>query len=190
MVGERHPNVADLYYHTAGDAMAEAKKEIDNFEKAERISTCMVFSALCLEAYINETFHKFLETRKIIENDNTMSCETKWLMLPLLLGAKNTFSKDKEPFQTFKELLKTRNQRLVHCKPHSETETTEKPLKSIFFSELVTNVSLAEKYWKCVSEMIFELNRLTSKTEIPAFIKGDRYLSTVSVECELKFDIG
>lgn len=192
MAGGRHPHPEALYYHTAGDALKAAKNEIDPFKKAEFVCTCMVFSALCLEAYINQAFHEFSETRKIIETNDRLSLETKWLILPLLMGEPKTFDTGGPPYQTFSDLVKTRNKRLVHFKPKSETDITGKPLEQTYFSEIVSDESLANEYWQCVSKMITELNRLTSgKTEIPNFIKkGARYISTVWVETEIKFNIG
>ena len=61
MTGGRHPHPEALYYHTAGDTLEAAKAESDPFKKTELVSTCMVFSALCLEAYINQEFHTFAE---------------------------------------------------------------------------------------------------------------------------------
>jgi len=188
MTGGRHPHPEALYYHTAGDTLEAAKAESDPFKKTELVSTCMVFSALCLEAYINQEFHTFAETRKIIESNDRTPFEVKWLMLPLLMGSTETFNTGGPPFQVFSELVKTRNHRLVHFKPKDETDTTDKPVKKIYFSELVSDVTLAEKYWKCIEGMIIELNRLTSgKTEIPHFLKGSRYTS--SVWADLKFTI-
>jgi hypothetical protein len=45
-----------LYYHTAGDAIDSADREQDEFRKAEQISVSIVFSALTLEAYINQQY--------------------------------------------------------------------------------------------------------------------------------------
>jgi hypothetical protein len=138
MAGGRYPHPEALYYHTAGDALDAAKAESDPFRKAELVSTCMVFSALCLEAYINQAFHNFTETRKVMEHSDRMPLESKWLMLPLLMGASKTFDTGGPPYQTFNELVKTRNNRLVHFKLRSETDTSEKPLKKTYFSELVS----------------------------------------------------
>jgi hypothetical protein len=182
MTGGRHPHPEALYYHTAGDALAAAKIETDPFRKAELVSTCMVFSALCLEAYINQAFYNFAETRKVkvMEDNDRLPLESKWLMLPLLMGAPKTFDTSVQPYQTFNDLIKTRNNRLVHFKPSSERDTSKKPIKKTYFSELVSDVSLAEKYWRCVAEMINELHVLTSgKTELPNFLKGSRYTSRV-----------
>ena len=62
MAGGRHPHPEALYYHIAGDALEMAKTENEQFRKAELITPCMVFSALCLEAYINQAFHANKET--------------------------------------------------------------------------------------------------------------------------------
>ena len=186
MTGGRHPHPEALYFHTAGDVLDAAKVEADPFRKAELISTCVVFSALCLEAYINQAFYNFSETRKVMEDNDRLPLESKWLMLPLLMGSPKTFDTGAQPYQTFNDLVKTRNSRFVHFKPSSERDTSEKPIKTTYFSELVSDISLAEKYWRCVAEMIKELHTLTSsKTELPNFLNGSRYTSSVWSELRI-----
>lgn len=188
MVGGRHPHPEALYYHTAGDALEAARTEPDPFKKAELISTCMVFSALCLEAFINQAYHCLGEARKVLESSDRMPLESKWLMLPLLVGSSETFDTAIPPYQTFSELVKIRNNRLVHFKPRAESDTTDKPLTRTYFSDLVSDVSLAERYWWCVADLIRELHSLTSgKTELPNFLEGSRYSSCVWAD--FKFEI-
>lgn len=146
MASGRHPHPEALYYHIAGDALEMAKTENDHFRKKGLITTCMVFSALCLETYINQAFHANKETQKILEDDDRLALETKWLMLPLLLGSPITFNKGEPPYQIFSELIKTRNNRLVHFKPTSETDTTSSPIKKTFFIDLISDISIAQKY--------------------------------------------
>jgi len=106
------------------------------------------------------------------------------MMLPLLLGAPQTFDRGKEPFQSFLELVRLRNRRLVHFKPHNEVHETDRvPHHSQYFGEVVKDSALAAKYMACIGDMILELSRLTGgTTDVPDFLKGARYLSTVSTE--------
>ena len=61
----QHEHAAALYYHIAGDAIECAVKETDEFRLAEYVCTAMVFSALTLEAYINQQYAAHNETAKI-----------------------------------------------------------------------------------------------------------------------------
>ena len=176
----QHPHPEALYYHIAGDACAAGLMETDEFKRKQLAATAMVFSALCLEVFINQEFAAFPETSKLLDEDDRLPLETKWLLLPMLLGSVGTFDKSQEPFQTFRELLRTRNQRLVHFKPAKETGGGAFDRKHGYFGDLVNNVALAKRFCACIGEMIRELNRLTAgKTDVPSFLAGDRYISRV-----------
>ncbi len=193
MNGGQHPHPEALYYHIAKNALNTAM-QLDStgrgeFLKAQQIATVLVFTSLCFESFINQEFHKHSETIKVIENDYSLSLETKWLILPLLLGASATFDKGKEPFQSFEVLAKIRNQRLVHFKPKKETRELGKEYKDEYFGDLLKNVSLAERYFKCANEMIRKLNELTNgKTDVPKFLDGSEYLSTIWADAELPYE--
>ena len=92
-------HAAALYYHIAGDAIECAVKETDEFRLAEYVCTAMVFSALTLEAYINQQYASNSETAKL--DLRRFEVREKWKMLPLLLGSKKTFDPGTMPFQTF-----------------------------------------------------------------------------------------
>src|SRR3990167_4401998 len=118
------PQADSLYYHIAKNALEKAQKDTNNFEKAQSVVTAMVFSSLCLEAFINQEYETHTETKEIFEDVERLSLETKWLLLPRLLGTGRTFDTGAEPFQTFKELIKVRNQQLVHFKYDKEAYST------------------------------------------------------------------
>lgn len=177
------PRPDSLYYHVARDALEAAKiKNIENqddkFYCREQIVTSMVFSALCLETFINLEYDSHEETTEIKDADR-IPLETKWFILPLLLGAKKTFKRNEPPYQTFKELITTRNNRLVHFKPQKESKSKKgyhQNKSKGYFIDLVDSLELAEKFFECVGLMIKELNTLTNQqTEIPEFIKGVKY---------------
>jgi hypothetical protein len=185
--GRMDPHPDALYYWIAFDALESAKSEADEFRRKQNVATSIVFSALCLESFINQEFIRHDETKRILERDESLGHETKWLMLPLLLGSKTTFRTDRAPFQTFKDLVYTRNQRLFHFKPHKETRESGKTYKHKYFGELIGDVSLAQRYLKCIGRMMRELNKLTNgQTDIPKFLVGERYLSTVSASFTLQ----
>jgi len=180
---ESHPHPEALYYHIARDTLQAAQKDSDEFQKAQLVTTSIIFSTLCLEAFINQEYEIHKKTKSLLDEDNRISHALKWLMLPLLLGYSKTFDKDKQPFQYFQELINIRNQRLVHFKPKKEIRQSGKDNKKEYFGGLVKNITKAEKYFICIEKMIKELNRLTKgKTSVPKFIQGDRYISKSCME--------
>lgn len=167
--GGMHPRPEVLYYHVARDALETAESETaqddkSTFRRNKACVTAIVFSALCLEAFINQEYEKHTETKEISEDVERLPLETKWLLLPRLLGAGRTFDIGGPPFQTFKELIKVRNHRLVHFKPRGETHRTprEGSRKEPFWGDFAGKTEYAKKYVKCVEDMVNELNKITS----------------------------
>ncbi len=178
--GGMHPHPEALYYHVALNALHSARTETDEFRRKQLIATTLVFSALCLEAFINQEYARHSETKKIIEEGQSLGLETKWLMFPLLLGQPTTFDKAAGPFQVFHNLINIRNQRLVHFKPPKETQLVGEQYPKQYFGDLLNDLSLAEQCLSCAGHMIRELNRLAGgRTDVPKFLSGDKYLSTV-----------
>lgn len=185
----KHPHPEALYYHIAQDMLDAEKAEQDEFNKRQFIATSLVFSALCLETFINQEYVAHGETRKILEDRDKLPLETKWLMLPLLLESPETFNKGSEPFQTFRDLIQTRNNRLVHFKPLQEGDLHGGQARGEYFSDLVGNVALAQKYVECIGKMIKKLAELTKgKTSEPHFLGASRYLSTIWVDMKIPID--
>jgi hypothetical protein len=182
--GGMRPHPEALYYHIAKSASEKARLERDEFKRQQLVATALVFSALCLEAYINQEL-----TKTKVGDEEQISLEAKWLWLPLLLGNQLTFDRSKEPYQTFKKLVTLRNQRLVHFKPSTEIQTTEKQYSKRYFSDIIGDAKLAEKCVRCVEEMIHELNRLTNNaTDIPKFLNGEKYTSEVWSESAVPYE--
>jgi hypothetical protein len=48
------PHPEALYFHIARRALDEIEQETDEFQLAQRVGTAIVFSALTLEAFINQ----------------------------------------------------------------------------------------------------------------------------------------
>jgi len=178
--GGMHPHPEALYYHIAVDALQSAKTEKDEFRRKQCVTTALVFAALCLESFINQEYFSHSETAKVLQENDRFPIESKWLMLPLLLGSNQTFDKGKHPYSIFQELVSTRNNRLVHFKPNKEKVISSEKFGKEYFGELAGNVNLAKKYVKYVGDMIVELNRLThGKTNVPLFFEGQKYMSRV-----------
>jgi hypothetical protein len=207
--GGTHPYPEILYYHIALDALESAKLDYKNMKQAqaeyekielanaepiaeeaapevpwfkmiEHVTTSMVFSALCLEAFINQEYEEHLKNHELFNDLERLSLEAKWRLLPLLLGSSETFNTGAEPYQTFDDMIFTRNQRFVHFKPDKEGQPPRHSSKKHkeYWGNLVTNIALAEKYLECVGQMIQELHRLTNgKTDAVRVLQGGRYIS-------------
>jgi hypothetical protein len=164
-----------LYYHIAGDAIESAAKETDEFRLAEHVCTAIVFSALTLEAYINQEYATHTETETL--DVERMALREKWRSLPLRLGQPQTFNERASPYETFSELITLRNKVLVHFKPGSPPSSAKQQ-----FSALVKDLDRAKRYRSCIGDLIRTLNKLTGgKTDVPAFLNGARYLARITV---------
>lgn len=183
MENDHREHAEALYYHIAGDALKQAakggKKGKDEFCLAQYVCASMIFSALTLEAYINQEYTSHRETAKIDVKQFDVS--NKWIMLPLLLGGSKTFKKGECPFQTFDGLISLRNNLLVHFKGGPVGKTTDKQTRQPF-SAVVKDFERARIYFNCIAAMIKKLNELTSsQTSVPGFLNGERYLATIVV---------
>lgn len=175
-----------LYYHIAGDAIGCAKRESDEFGIAQYVCTAMVFSALTLEAYINQQYASHPETKKL--DLRKLEVREKWKMLPLLLGSKTTFDTGAPPFQKFNNLINLRNEALVHFNPIGKAQQSGSGRKR--FSTIVKDLGNAKLYFACIRDMIEHLYKLTSgKTDVPEFLNGARYISTITVDMRASIEI-
>ena len=179
--GGMRPHPEALYYHIANDSILAAQRESDEFEHKKLITTAMVFSALCLEAFVNQQ-HDW--------GPKHVPLTEKWQRLPKLLGAAATFAEAQEPFRTFAELVATRNLRLVHFNPIGETHYTGIESGHRYFGDLVSDLDLAKRYVDCVRAMIEELHRLTGgRTDRPGFLEGKKYLSYVWSSVSVPYEV-
>jgi hypothetical protein len=146
----------------------------------EHVTMSMVFSALCLETFINQEYEEHLKDHELFEDLERLSLEAKWRLLPLLLGSSETFNTGAESYQTFDDMIFARNQPFVHFKPDKEGQPLRRSSKKHkeYWGNLATNIALAEKYLECVGQMIHELHRLTNgKTDATRVLQGGRYIS-------------
>jgi hypothetical protein len=148
-----------------------------------------VFSALTLEAFINQEFGLHSETQKIIKEEKGLTLKAKWLLLPLLLHSDKTFETGEMPFQKFSELVTLRNA-IFHFNPTETVEPHTKNPSRMFFSDLVKKVDLAKSYFHVVEEMIRKLHELTGgKTELPKFLSGSEYLTTIWIDIRAPIEL-
>ena len=178
--GGMQPHPDALYYHIAANAVQTAAGEARVFQRKQAVTVAMVFAVLCLEAYVN----------KQKTWDENVSLVKKWRQIPSKLGAEEGFRENEEPFHTFKDLVHTRNHRLVHFKPKGETHFIGMEPDRRYFGDLIADVGLAQQYVECVRAMIVELNRLTAgKSELPRFLAGEEYLSTVWTSVTIPYEV-
>lgn len=162
-----------LYYHTAKDALARAKEierqPLNNeteFGRKKEVATLIVFSALCLEAFINRQYFE----GHIEEKGNA---KQKWARLPKLLDGGNAdFNEGQEPFHTFGQLIDFRNARLIHFHPEAEGNNG--------WAEVIGDVRLADRFFNCVQEMAEELHRLTNNRTSSSSLFQQKYTRRVS----------
>jgi hypothetical protein len=180
-----HPEA--LYFHIALKALQDIEQETDEYQIARRVGTAIAFSALTLEAFINQQFGLHPETIEVIREERGMTLTSKWILLPWVLGSGKTFELGAEPFQKFSELVKLRNN-IFHFKPTAEVDNS-KPHKR-FFSDIVKDIELGKSYFNVVEKMIRKLHVLTDcKTEIPAFLSGSEYLNTTRIWIDLNVPV-
>jgi hypothetical protein len=182
-----HPEA--LYFHIARRVLDGIDDEGDEFQLAQRVGTAIVFSALTLEAFINQEFGLHSETQKIIRDEKGITLKTKWLLLPLLLRSEKSFETGGQPFQKFSELVALRNA-IFHFNPTTPFDPHPKHPSKIFFSDLVKKVDIAKSCFNVVEEMIRKLHELTEgKTEIPHFLHGTEYLTTIWSDIKVLIEI-
>lgn len=180
----KHPHPESLYYHIAVDALNESKKyKVDEsneveFKRKECITIVLVFSALFLEAFINQEYAKLSLEHKLAKRQ---TLESKWVDLPRHLGKTYSFNLSGTPYTTFQDIISTRNNRLVHVKPHEEDvdDTTAPPLE--YWGELVGNTDKAQEYVNCIKEMVTELHILTGCMTSSSDFLDNRIISRIEV---------
>jgi hypothetical protein len=170
-------------------ALDNIEGETDEFQLAQRIGSAIVFSALTVEVFINQEFGLHSETQKIIKEEKGLTLKAKWLLLPLLLQCNATFETGAMPFQKFSELVTLRNT-IFHFNPTEPFDPQPKTPSRRFFSELVKDIGLARSYFDVVEKMITKLHELTGgKTELPTFLRGDQYLTSLSIDSNALVDM-
>ena len=109
--------------------------------------------------------------------------------MPLLFGGKKTFERGAEPFQKFSELVALRNT-IFHFNPTDSVDVTASKPQKRFFSDLMKDTGLAKGYFNVVEKMIRKLHELSdSKTELPNFLAGDEYLTTIWLDIKAPIEI-
>lgn len=181
MDGEYTAYPEALYYSIAKDAIHTAKGGNDPFVIAQACITALVFSTLVLETFANRELERACPDGSA-EGFERLGTVEKWLVLPRLNNASATFDRGSEPFQTFQEVLRVRNGRLVHYKPWRESTYFDKRDPD-GFDALAHDVVFAERAVASIRGMIRELWRLTGRgNSLPPFLGDLQYVSLRRVE--------
>ena len=165
-------HIEPVLYRSALKNLTEAKKIIEKrrtgefeailiVDEIEASALCILCTVSCLEAYINLIAQEYCPTYwNVFER---MGVRQKWLFLPYILGSRDCFEIDKEPYKSFIRLTAWRNQ-IIHYK-----HKLKEPKK------IVNRRQVSKAYWICnatnaqiavdtTREMI---ERLSEKTSVP-----------------------
>lgn len=137
--------------------MMVPKLALDRAIEASR--NAVVLSVASLEAFVNQTAALHLEIWD--DEEERQSIQTKWNLITRQLTGGRTFEKGAEPYQSFRRLLKLRND-LVH--PKAAEKRFEGPLAGLFasFYRPDWDAQPSDGRWACVvsRQMIIEFSRI------------------------------
>lgn len=88
-------------------------------KQALHITEAVVFSALCVEAFINYYITRKKSVGFLGHYLDKLTTDQKWYLIPPLLNNGRSLEPGKEPLQGLNRLVKIRN-RIVHAKPSSQ----------------------------------------------------------------------
>jgi hypothetical protein len=126
----------------------------------QNIALAHILCATSAEAHINLIAKGHLKG-KFRDNFERISIEGKWLFLPEILG-KTTFDQGSEPFQSFSEMVKYRNE-LVHYKGRKESWGSIEQGMPKFLDKLGLSLRKARKSLRTVREMILEISKMINR---------------------------
>ena len=140
----------------------------DRLSEVKESMISILFAYTCLEAYINTVGKDGL--RKEWEKYETSSTEAKWFGVSKRLAtmkygkSRSVFNKAKEPFKSFMELEKIREDTLVHWKADFDIQV---PTKYGNTEVIVNTLNCDKAEWACnvVRDMV---NQLTANIDNPA----------------------
>lgn len=139
----------------------------DRISEVKESMISILFAYTCLEAYINTVGKDGL--KKEWEKYESSSTETKWLGVSKYLATRkhgrswSVFSKREEPFRSFMELEKIREDTLVHRKANFSILV---PTKYGNTDVIVNTLNCEKAEWACnvVRDMV---NQLTNNIDNP-----------------------
>lgn len=165
-------HVEPLFYRRASRCLEETKKIVEArtrgtpeaisfVDEVEASAACIVFSVLCLEAYVNFLAGEYC--KHVWPNPDRVNLHTKWFFIPHVLGSRDCFDLNNPPYANFVEVIKWRNL-IVHYEHRFKKPQpiNEKDHASKVYS--VCNLRNAQTAFETTASMI---RRLSEKTSIP-----------------------
>jgi hypothetical protein len=108
------------YLYSDAEALLQRAKGAQDFERTQLSRTALLLFILSLEGLINRVLDHFLPSRVhdfIIDREDRLSFEDKWLLAPLMASGQDdsVFDQSTYPWSHFSELVRLRND-YVHPK--------------------------------------------------------------------------
>ncbi len=152
-------------------------------EEIEAAAESLVLSAMCLEAYINGFAQDHL-SHIWTQDVERMEAAIKWLIIPVMLGNPNCFSKDPQPYQDFMMLIRWRNNYLAHYKHKFQSPDLIKDVGAVSKIYAICNAENAKKAIDIVRRMIERLHE-SLNLQTPSWVRNTgMWLSPVEIDLD------
>lgn len=138
-------------------------------EEIEASAESIMFSVMCLEAYING-FAKDYSPLWSTQWERSTELRDKWIDVPTSLGHPHCFDKRRSPYQYFAQIVKWRNDYLAHYKHVSHPPLRKKPLGYISSIYNIFNATNAREAIGTVIKMIQRINNELGK-QVPSWVQ-------------------
>ena len=127
-------------------------------EEIEASAESIIFSATCLEAYINGFVEDHIAKDKGRDRVKRMEFTAKWLFVPAILGKPDCFNAGHQPFQKFAKLAQWRNDDLIHYKHEFHLPVPLGSLGNVSKIYSICNADNSRLAVQTVREMIIKIN--------------------------------
>lgn len=120
--GKAELNYFYMHFKDADYAVRKAQETDHGLAGSYFSRQAILSTVFASEALINRVLHEFLPDKSLHDSAERLSIPEKWLWAPIICTrdhqAPITFSKSQEPFQSFSELVRIRNE-MVHSHANS-----------------------------------------------------------------------
>ncbi len=177
---EQHEEIEDYlsvdYYDIAERHLEQTKQSLEDWEIRQNSLISIIFSALTLEATINDIGIEYL--KESFDDIKKLNFPQKWRKSIRLLLKKNKEGKELGRFNklygNLKKLQKLRSD-LVHYKIKFEPPIKDKNGKKLSMIDKRVNKDEARKYFQLIEDVLRVFYELTNvaKNDIPVLLKID-----------------
>lgn len=175
---EQHEEIKDYlsvdYYDIAERHLEQTEQNLEDWEIRQNSLISIIFSALTLEAAINDIGIEYL--KETFDNIEKLNFPNKWREIIKLLLKKNKEERELKRFNILygdlKKLQKLRND-LVHYKIKFESRIKDKNSKKLSMIDKRVNKDEARKYFELIEDTLKVFYKLTNvaKNDIPVLLK-------------------